>query len=182
MVSMQGRPPLKRIVGRAVLIACLTGPAVGQTLESAQSPSEIEAGIEAKHPAAYLILANKLFEAGQRDRAVFWFYLGQLRYRTYLLARPTLPPHGDPALFASLFETIGTRINPYAFGDIPALARTLDAVLAWDEAHDDTFTPKERVAAERAQVRQGLGALRDDILAQQDEIRADRADVGLENR
>ena len=169
-------------VSSAALLGPLAGPAVAQTLESARRPAEIEAGIEGKHPAAYLILADKLFEAGERDRAVFWFYLGQLRYRTYLQARPTLPPHADPALFASLFEMVGRRINPYAFGDIPALARVIDQVLAWDASHDDTYAPKERTAPERAQVRQGLARLRDDILARQEEIRADRARVGLENR
>lgn len=169
-------------VACAAILAALCVPAGAQTLESAQAPREIQAGIEGKHPAAYLILADKLFQAGDRDRAVFWFYLGQLRYRTHLRARPTLPSHADPALFGSLFETVGPRINAYAFGDVPGLARTLDRVLAWDAAHDDTYTPKDRTAPERAEVREGLVRLRDDILARQDEIRADRARVGLENR
>ena len=51
-----------------------------------------------------------------------------------------LRPDADPALFASLSEVVGRPINEYAFGDIPALAATIDRVLAWHAANDDPFT------------------------------------------
>lgn len=171
----------KTIAALACLIA-LAGPISAQEDFNKETPAQIQAGIEAKHPAAYLILASKLFQAGDRDGGVFWFYLGQLRYRTHLAARPGLDPTGDPALFGSLFEVIGSRINQYAFGDVPALARMIDRALAWDEAHEDGFTPKDRFAAERATIRNGLAALRTDVLSRQDEIRATRRQNGLGNR
>ena len=52
---------------------------------------------------------------------------------------PTADPTADPAIFASLSQVIGKPINQYAFGDIPGLARTIDAVLAYDTANPDTF-------------------------------------------
>src|SRR4030095_3345483 len=83
-----------------------------------QTPETLKVGIEQNHPAAFYILASKLFGDGKKDEAVFWFYAGQLRYRFYLKANPGLNPSGDPALFASLSETVGRPVNEYAFGDI----------------------------------------------------------------
>ena len=74
------------------------------------SADELKKGIEKRHPAAYYLLAQKLFASGGRDEAVFWFYAGQLRYRFHLAASPELPTSGDPALFASLIR--GDRPAP----------------------------------------------------------------------
>lgn len=150
----------------------------------APAPSRsADAAVERQHPAELVKRAATLFGAGDRDEAVFWFYLGQLRYRTHLLARKgQLDPSGDPALFASLMEVVGGPVNRYAFGDIPVLARTIDRVLAWDEAHPDGFTPKDRFAVVRDEVRKGLIGMRDDALARADEIRATRIRNGLQNR
>ena len=147
-----------------------------------QAPAQIERGIEAKHPAAYYILAAKLLREDRRDEAVFWFYLGQLRARAHLAARPDLEPSGDPALFASFNAVLGQPINQYAFGDIPALVRTIDAVLDWDRDHPDSFTPQSRFQEAHTKSRQGLSGLRDEITARREEIRAERARNGLGNR
>ena len=45
-----------------------------------QTPEQLKAGIERKHPATYYILASKLFADANKDDAVLWFYVGQLRY------------------------------------------------------------------------------------------------------
>src|SRR5579872_3010843 len=34
-----------------------------------------------EHPLAMMVLAHRLFNAGRKDEGVFWFYLGQLRWR-----------------------------------------------------------------------------------------------------
>jgi hypothetical protein len=146
---------------------------------SPQSPEQLIAGIERKHPAVFYMLAKKLFEAGQKDEAVFWFYAGQLRYRAYLKANPSLDPSGDPALFASLSEVVGRPLNQYAFGDIPKLSASIERALAWDEAQPDLHTPK---TPERAEIVNGLRDMKREILAGADEIRKTRATRGLENR
>jgi hypothetical protein len=117
---------------------------------------ELQAGIEKRHPAAYYVLAGKLFSGGRQDEAVFWFYAGQLRYRFHLSANPGLPPSGDPALFASLSQVIGQPLNEYAFGDLEQLTATIDKVLAWDERTDNGFTSKATHAAALTDVRGGL--------------------------
>lgn len=146
------------------------------------TPDELKAGIEKRHPAAYYVLAGKLFGEGARDEAVFWFYAGQLRYRFHLSANPKLEPSGDPALFASLSQVLGQPINEYAFGDLPQLMATIDKVLAWDEQTDNGFTSKASNAASWKDIRGGLVKMREYVQANGDKIRAQRKQNGLENR
>lgn len=180
---MQRRAWLRGTITTAlVAVAIVTvGPA------TAQSPPPAVAGIVEKlagqHPAAYYQQAAALFKEGRRDDAVFLFYLGQLRFRTHLTARrATLKPDADPAVFSSLSEVLGRPLNEYAFGDIPSLVKTIDAVLAYDRANPDTFTPPDQFAEAHANVRDGLQKLRISIEADIDSIRAMRLRNGLQNR
>jgi hypothetical protein len=147
-----------------------------------KSPEELLAEVENAHPALYYIVAAKLMCEGRWDEAVFWYYVGQLRFRIHLAARPEIDPTGDPALFASFTEVIGRPINEYAFGDIEAVTATIDEVLKWDDDHPDGFTSKDDFPDERENVREGLKDLRAEALAQADEIRQKRKEMGLKNR
>jgi hypothetical protein len=166
-----------------LLIVTLIAPGLCATPALAQGGSPAAAReLSGQHPAEYYKRAAELFEKGSKEDAVFLFYLGQLRFRTHLLAHPGIDPTGDPAIFASLSKVVGVPINQYAFGDIPALGRTVDAVLAYDEANPDTFTPTAETAKARADVRSGLAAMKVNMLAEADAIRAKRQKSGLENR
>ena len=144
---------------------------------------QLKNGIENQHPTAFYILAQKLFTAGQKDDAVFWFYAGQLRYRVYLIVnRDKLEPSGDPALFASLSEEIGRPINEYAFGDIPQLAKTIDAVITWDQSHANALTPRDKYKSQYDDIVAGLTQMRDQVIKQADSIRKTRTTNGLQNR
>jgi hypothetical protein len=150
---------------------------------SSLSIDQLKNGIENQHPSAFYILAQKLFTAGQKDDAVFWFYAGQLRYRVYLLVNNgKLDPSGDPALFASLSEEVGRSINEYAFGDIPQLAKTIDAVIAWDQSHANALTPRDKYKSQYDQIVAGLTQMRDQVIKQADSIRKTRTANGLQNR
>jgi hypothetical protein len=150
---------------------------------SGLSIDQLKNGIENQHPSAFYILAQKLFTAGQKDDAVFWFYVGQLRYRVYLLVNNgKLDPSGDPALFASLSEEVGRSINEYAFGDIPQLAKTIDAVIAWDQSHANALTPRDKYKSQYDQIVAGLTQMRDQVIKQADSIRKTRTANGLQNR
>jgi hypothetical protein len=147
------------------------------------SIEQLEKTIEDQHPAGFYILAEKLFAAGKKDEAIFWFYAGQLRYRVYLLVnKDKLEPSGDPAVFASLSEEIGRPLNEYAFGDIPQLAKTIDAVLAWDRSHSNALTPRQKYRSEYDQIATGLTNMRDEMVRKADSIRKTRTANGLENR
>lgn len=134
------------------------------------------------HPAALYTLAMKLFEDGNKDEAVFWFYAGQLRYRFFLKASKNLEKTGDSALFGSLSETIGKPINEYAYGDIPKLLRTIDKVLEWDAATPNKTTSKTVHASELKQIRDGLISMSKKIEASKEQIRKQREANGLPNR
>jgi hypothetical protein len=167
------------LAAAAALVQSTSKPADDFT---SMTPDEIRAGIEKRHPAAYYVLAGKLFATGARDEAVFWFYAGQLRYRFHLAANPTLPPSGDPALFASLSEGLGRPVNEYAFGDLAQLTATIDKVLAWDERTDNAFTSKTKNAESWKEIRGGLVKMREYVETNADQIRAQRKQNGLENR
>lgn len=159
----------------AGLVALAAGPVRAQR-------AELLRGVEGDHPAGYYRRAADLLREGRRDEAVFVFYLGQLRYRTHLAARPELPRDRDAALFASLSEVVGRPVNEHAFGDIPALDRTLKAVIAYDEAHPDAFTPPARYPQATRSIREGLEQFRRTLVTEADRIRAARVRNGLANR
>jgi hypothetical protein len=171
------------LVGSVILaVAVSQAPADRASDFTKLTVEELKAGIEKQHPAAYYVLAKKLFQGGAQDEAVFWFYAGQLRYRLHLAAIPELPKSGDPALFGSLSEVIGAPLNEYAFGDLAQLVETIDKVLAWDEKTDNGFTSKTRNDAEWTSIRDGLRKMRAYVLQNGDAIRADRTKNGLPNR
>jgi hypothetical protein len=162
----------------SLIMVCAAAPksALGQRVPS------VAATLNGQHPADYYRKAAELFASGQKDDAVFVFYLGQLRYRTHLAARPDLPPDRDRALFASLSETVGRPINEYAFGDIPQLNRTLLAVAAFDRANPDRFTPPDKFADVHRTQHDGMEMMRQNMLANADQMRVQRRSNGLENR
>ena len=144
--------------------------------EPAFPPGAETAGNEL--PSEIMLRAAPLMQAGKGDEATFWFYAGQLRWRSRLNADPDQDPTGGPALFSSLFETLGPSVNGWAFGDIPKLQRTIDAVLLWDARYPNLSLDP----AIHEMMRAGLSGLRDQIGREADMIRAERASRGLENR
>ena len=147
-----------------------------------QSPDSLMARAETLQPAELYMLAANLMGAGRTDEAVKWFYIGQLRYRFHLAATQPPPGSNDRVLFSALSESVGRPINEYAFGDVDAAVAQIDGALAWDEANDNGFTSKTRYSSELAETRNGLQAMRDDMIAKKDEIRTIREKNGLPNR
>lgn len=168
----------------SLLVLLVAAPAIAQSTDELmkKTPDELKKGIENAHPATYYVLAQKLFQEGRKDDAVFWFYAGQLRYRFHLAASPNLDPSGDPALFSSLSEVIGRPINEYAFGDVDALVATFDRVLEWDEKTPNGFTSRKEHPKEWQSNRDGLGMLRNHVVENAESIRTQRTANGLENR
>ena len=156
--------------------------AAGDVDWNKMSTAELQQQAPQLHPAALYTLAAKLFRNGNKDEAVFWFYVGQLRYRSHLKSSPKLDPSGDPALFASLSEVVGRPINEYAFGDILLLARTIDRILDWDEKNANATTSKKTHAKEWREIREGLRSMQKEIQASKEQIKKQREKNGLPNR
>ena len=148
----------------------------------AMAPSAIEKRLPGEHPSSYYQYSARLFGEGKRDDAVFWFYVGQLRYRVHLAANPKLDPSGDPALFASLNATIGAQINEYAGGDPKEWRSAIDRALQWDEKTKNGFTSKKEFKKKYEEVRSGLVKLGEWVTANEETIREQRKKNGQENR
>jgi hypothetical protein len=146
------------------------------------TPEELKAEIERRHPADYYRLADMLLAKDRKNEATFYFYLGQLRYRFHLAANPNLRKGEDDALFGSLSEALGPRINEWAFGDLRQLVITFDKVLDWDDFHENGFTSKTEHEAKWNDIREGLFKLCEHVRVNLDQIRAERTKNGLENR
>jgi hypothetical protein len=164
-----------------IVFGVLQAGASAELRQPAPVPRAVEQ-LNGKHPAEYYKHAAALFRQDKQDEAVFVFYLGQLRYRARLLAHPELDPSGEPALFASLSEVVGKPLNEYAFGDIPRLLSTIDAVLDHDLMNPDSFTPPSSFPEAWRLAREGLSKMRAQVEADADTIRTRRQRNGLPNR
>ncbi|RZI59547.1 MAG: hypothetical protein EOP94_02740 [Zymomonas sp.] len=131
-----------------------------------------------RHPSELMMKAPALLQSGKGNEATFWFYAGQLRWRSRLNADPDQDPTGEPALFSSLLEMTGSEVNGWAFGNIPELQRTIGSVLDWDARYPDLSLD----LAVHASVRKGLADLRDQIGREAASIRTERTARGLANR
>ena len=140
--------------------------------------------------------ARLLFEAGEKDEAVFWHYAGQLRYRLYASQVPERGGEffGDfPRLWED-FEALmaaGEDVNLYAYCDVPGYAATIGRVLEWHEATPYLDPPPEdrgkAISAEafgaaRSEVVAGLRDLQAYAAENADEIKAQRAANGVDER
>ena len=170
---------MKTFFGCVALAALLATNTEAGKLED-ESPAQLKQNIEAQHPAAYYKLAAALFkDASTKQEALFWFYVGQLRYRYYLAANPNLPRDGDPALFASLSEVVGRPINEFAGGKPDMWIVEINHALEWDATHDNTFTPKDKSPENYRQIRSGLVALRQHIVSIKDKLPEMRRQNGI---
>jgi hypothetical protein len=142
------------------------------------APEQIERELQGAHPAAYILYAGKLWSAGRKDQSIFWLYVGQLRYRFYLLAKPQ-DLSGDPALFASLMNVVGEPINVYAGGHPQKWIHQMDAALLWDEQNPNSFTSKSEYATQLSETRSGLIKLRDYVSSNQKALKDEREQNGI---
>lgn len=115
--------------------------------------AKVESALPDSHPMAYYLYASRLLHEGAKADALFWYYVGELRYRFYLAANPEVPPDGAPALFASLRASVGTAVLEN--GKVPSTtsAKELQRALDWDESNGNGVTSKTRYAKELRQVR-----------------------------
>ncbi len=134
------------------------------------------------HPSALYILAGKLFSDGKKDEAIFWFYVGQIRYRFLLGANPKLDPSGESAVFSALQSTVGRRINEYAGGDPDTWVAMIKKARQWDRDNPNEFTSKQEHHVLHQEILGGLDQMTSHIENNKESIRQERAKRGLENR
>lgn len=119
---------------------------------------EVEQAVPAMHPSQMYIFAARLFDEDQRPAdALFWFYAGQLRWRTQMACNPPAPG-GEGAAFGAMHETLGPQFNQYAAEDVDNWIGTIKRVLEWDEANPDPLLPEGCEGARAKQI-EGLKKL-----------------------
>ncbi|MES1201453.1 MAG: hypothetical protein ABUS57_08380 [Pseudomonadota bacterium] len=136
-----------------------TPPAHAQTTGGCPAPEALEAApqlVRAGDQAAiasfretapchywitFYFAAESLFKSGEKDEAVRWFYVGQLRSRTTAM----LDPRSTPSLVQALQFVVGQPINEYAGGDRDKWLANIDWALEWDRQHPMTLNSVRRV-------------------------------------
>jgi hypothetical protein len=109
--------------------------------------AEVKASPGKVAPPALYSMSNEMFRLGQKDDALFWYYLGQLRARSD--ANKTKDVSARQAV-AVLNSQYGPLINQYAFrntkvnyrkslADIKLLATK---VVDWDRKHPREYDPR----------------------------------------
>ena len=145
------------------LKSCDPGIAVAAAKEILSAPRALKEPLELFGPAFIL------FQNGEQDEAVFWFYAAQLRVR-YQLAFEK----GDRGqLLSIMLMTIGPLINNYVFQDIHKLDRVIDRVLEWDKTTPNPFSEKSHsadVEAHLEKVYSGIRELKAKLVTEKDDI------------
>lgn len=175
---------MNRSFGSCAALSLSISLSIGCSAATPAKPVEaanIDPGSEilSQHPAAYLTLAGQLWSSGKREDALFWYYVGQLRYRFHLLSNPGIDPSADPALFASLRSVIGEPIETYAQSEPALWAKTIERVLQWDAEHDNTFTLKSVHHEQYSKIRQAFLELGSHITANAESIKSASEQRGI---
>lgn len=135
--------------------------------------------ITQKHPITYIQLASELFQQNQKDEAVVWYYIGQMRYRAHLMAHPDLDPSGDPALYASLKYVVGTPINEYAGSNVENWEQLIAKAIEWNSVHENSYTPKDQFPEIYDKIQEDFIEFKSYVSQNRDKIIEQRLEKGL---
>lgn len=165
------------------LNACSTAPinASNYNKLSGQSISSLRSNITRKHPSAYMLLASKLYAKDQKDKAVVFYYVGQIRFRALLAVNPDIDG-SEKNLYISLKEAFGKPINEYAGENLDEWLTLIDQALEWHEANPNRVTPKTEHIETYNNIITEFKKLKTYIVLNKESIRAQRTANGLINR
>lgn len=134
-----------------------------------KSHQQVEQALPKSHPSSYYHYADRLFREGSKKEAVFWAYVGQIRYR-FLLSTHPRSHEKDAALFNTLTETVGAKIDDWAGGDPDMWAKQIERALAWDAANANGSTSKSTYRKELEEVRALVDQTRGQISANRKQL------------
>lgn len=97
--------------------------------ERQHAARQVQSAPQRYAPPVFYALSAALMQLQQPERAMFWFYAGQLRGR--FDANRCADISARQAI-AVLNERFGTPINQYAFKRLPLLEKTVAEVIDWD--------------------------------------------------
>lgn len=97
----------------------------------ARALASFRAAPQCHHWVTFYFAAEKMFAAGERDVAVRWFYVGQLRGRTVA----ALDSGASRSVVDALQHLVGQPVNEYAGGNKAGMVAAIDWAAAWDRDH-----------------------------------------------
>ncbi|WP_430422382.1 tetratricopeptide repeat protein [Phenylobacterium sp.] len=130
----------------------------------------LTAGMPQRSAPDILRFALRHSRDGERDEAVFWFYVAMMRAELERAIGIEISD-GDTQVFGAFNE----EVVRYATGNIPRFSATLDRVLAWNEAHPLAAAPP----AAQARVKANITALKTELARDGAKIRRMRRKEGL---
>ena len=112
--------------------------------EAAQTIQQLADGIVNKPPATYFSLATELYREGQKNEAAFWYYVGSICYRAWILATGK---EGQPLKSHTIsrcwHKSVGQSIYAHVDRDSKDLVKAIDRALAWDLDQPNGYTSKD---------------------------------------
>jgi hypothetical protein len=137
---------------------------------------DLVAGSPGGHgPVTLMVLASRLYDVGERDEAVFWFYAARYRFLTLMGVL-------DDGRFAqaitatrAFVELIGPAINGYAFCNLEKQDQAERRALAWVTANPYDVLTNNRFKARPGDRQANLASALERIGRIQDDQRADLA-------
>ncbi len=88
------------------------------------------------NPTVLYVLSRELFNQGQKEDAMFWFYVAQLRAR---YDANLCMENSAKQIVAVLNGEYGPDINKYAFKDIEKLEKTVIKVVAFVRENEENY-------------------------------------------
>lgn len=121
-------------------LLCLGAAHASEDSTAKMSVEELENNAELIHPAGYWkIAASQLQSEDQQDEAVFWYYVGKIRFQLYLLTADNILPEGDAALYGAMDVGLTPVVAEYASSDVEMWLRSIDRAVDWDREKDNQF-------------------------------------------
>lgn len=90
-------------------------------------------------PPALYAAADAMFRLGEKEEALFWFFLAQARAGSDAMKCGDASAH---QAVSALNMRFGQAISEYAYDDLEKLKVTIEKVVAWDRKHTREYDPK----------------------------------------
>jgi hypothetical protein len=126
------------VSGEVDIKKCVQILSKGSLEEQIDLIKKISESPEKYPPLVLYMMSNILFQAGEKEEAMFWFYAAQLRAR-YDANRHTDPNAAKVA--TQLTFMYGSDINKYSFKNIDQLKSTIQEVEKWDRTTPNNYNP-----------------------------------------
>jgi len=146
------------------------------------SIAELKKEAQLIHPVGFYLLAKKLFDEGEKDESLFWFYVGSIRYRYFLSSVGESPFHSENELFGQVQFEIGGIILDYAGGDPEQWAKQIEEASQWDTDSLNFFYSKKKNPDALLEIKSSMLELQQKLLTEKDDIIRQRIENGAEVR